>query len=1134
MWSWSFSLQAQYASNSVLGQGKWYKIATKEGGLYQLGTEELRRLGIETANLNPRFLRLYGHRNGMLPQANNAPKIDDLEEMAIWVQGEEDGRWDSADRLLFYAQPADAWRYDAATQRFIHEKNLYSDENFYFLHVGNAPGLRVATQESLPAAAQSISHFDDYLFYEPELFNILNIDRNGGSGRFWYGDRFDLELQRTYRHPLEGLLPGSPLVLTSAVMGQFYGTADFSLAVNGQNIGTQILPTINRGTYEYQGANQVQTFVVNVNDANFELRYSLNRNGQFRRAYLDYYRIQYKRNLRLYGQSTAFRSIESLSSPSTEYVIGNSFADIELWDISTPLQPRRQAFQQEATQLRFRAASTSLREFLLWRNGVAYPVPRLLGAVANQDLHGVEVPNMVIVTAPDFWAEAERLAAFRRSHDGLQVLVVSPQQIYNEFSAGRQDISAIRNFLKMLYDRQPDKLRYLLLFGAASFDYKDRVPNNRNLVPVYESRESLHPIYSYSSDDYFGFLEDHEGEWIETIFTNNPFDHTLEIGIGRLPVKNTQEAAQMVDKVIHYSTSPQKFGAWRNWITFVADDADFNLHQRDANNLSLIVENNHPQYNLRKIYLDAFPQALTPAGEQSPETREAIRKAMEQGSLILNYTGHGGEVGWAEEAILRMEDIKAWRNRFYPLMITATCEFGRYDEPGIVSGAEEALLLPQAGAIALITTTRPVFSSTNFLTNQQVYQSVFTPLAGEMPRLGDIMRFTKNNSLSGSVNRNFALLGDPSLRLAYPQEQVQLTHINDLDIALFPEQQDTLKALEPIRLKGEIRNAAAQKQGQFNGQVQVTVFDKPIMRRTFGTEGAPPFNFESREVRLFNGLATVKDGTFELSFIPPRNMLYAFGKGKVSFYAFDEARQTDAGGSYQDLVVGGSAQNILPEDQAPQVQLFMNDESFRNGGLVGNNPTFLARIFDESGISISSVGIGQDIVLYLNDSLEQARILNEYYTADLDTYQSGTVRYPLRDIPAGKHRLHFRVWDVHNNLAESEIDFVVADNRQMALQAVMNYPNPFQDKTTFQIEHNRAGEDLLLEIQIFDRNGAWITSLQADVSDSNTRLDQLQWDGSSAYGQKVGSGMYIYKVVLKSRYDGATVSTTQRLIFIKD
>ncbi len=807
---------------------------------------------------------------------------------------------------------------------------------------------------------------------------------------------------------------------------------------------------------------------------------------------------------------------------------------MQIWDITAPLQPRRQAFQQEATQLRFRAASTELKEFLLWRNGLAYPLPRLLGTMANQDLHGAEVPNMVIVTAPDFWAEAERLAAFRRSHDGLQVLVVSPQQIYNEFSAGRQDVSAIRNFLKMLYDRQPDKLRYLLLFGAASFDYKDRVQNNRNLVPIYESRESLHPIYSYSSDDYFGFLEDGEGEWIETIFTSNPFDHTLEIGVGRLPVKNTQEAAQMVDKLIYYSTSPDKFGAWRNWLTFVADDADFNLHQRDANNLSLIVENNHPQYNLRKIYLDAFPQIITPAGEQSPETREAIRKAMEQGSLVLNYTGHGGEVGWAEEAILRIEDIQAWRNRVYPLIVTATCEFGRYDEPGIVSGAEQTLLLPQSGAIALITTTRPVFSSTNFLTNQQVYQSVFTPLAGEMPRLGDVMRFTKNNSLSGSVNRNFALLGDPSLRLAYPQEQVHLTHVNDTDIALFPEQQDTLKALEPIRLRGEIRNAAAQKQSQFNGQVQVNVFDKPILRSTFGTEGAPPFGFESREVRLFNGLATVKDGSFELSFIPPRNMLYAFGKGKVSFYAFDEVRQTDAGGSYQDLVVGGSAQNLSPEDQAPQVQLFMNDESFKNGGLVGNNPTLLARISDESGISISSVGIGQDIVMYLNDSLEQARILNDYYISDLDTYQSGRVVYPLRDIPAGKHRLHFRVWDVHNNLAEEQIDFVVADNRQMALQAVMNYPNPFQDKTTFQVEHNRAGEDLLLEIQIFDRNGAWITTLQADAPDSNTRLDQLQWDGSSAYGQKVGSGMYIYKVVLKSRYDGAAVSTTQRLIFIKE
>ncbi|MDX1905096.1 MAG: type IX secretion system sortase PorU, partial [Thermonemataceae bacterium] len=651
-------------------------------------------------------------------------------------------------------------------------------------------------------------------------------------------------------------------------------------------------------------------------------------------------------------------------------------------------------------------------------------------------------------------------------------------------------------------------------------------------VPVYESRESLHPIYSYSSDDYFGFMEENEGEWRET-FNNVPtYDHTLEIGVGRLPVRTLQEAQEVVSKIIDYSlNSINNLGAWRKNIVFLADDGDNNQHQLDADIHANKVEATYPKFNVQKIYLDAYLQETNGGNERSPQCKQSLINAVEKGALVLNYTGHGGEIGWTQEEVLRSQDFSTWNNNHkLPLMITATCEFGRYDEPTIFSGAEKAVLSPKSGAIALITTTRPVFSSTNFLLNTQIYNYLFEPIASEMPRLGDVIRLTKNNSLSGSINRNFSLLGDPSLRLAYPKNDILITKINQKDVSI---EQDSLKALSKVSFEGEIRNTDNSLISNFEGILDVTIFDKVSQKTTLGTQAASPMNFDVRENRLFNGKVSVKNGKFYFETIIPKDIAYNYGFGKISLYATDTTQKVDAGAGKTDIVVGGSNPNPIIDNEPPQIRLFMNDTSFVDGALVGQNPWLIAKLYDENGINISSAGVGHSLTTYLNDSTAYPRVLNDFYTADIDTYKSGEVLYPFRDLPNGFYTLHFKAWDTFNNSAEKNISFIVASNAEMALQNVFNYPNPFSERTTFSFQHNRFEEELQVEIEIFNQKGEKMLQTSRVLPEAKSVVREFNLD-LSLNGTKFADGVYVYKLTLRSAKDNTSASAISRLVIIKN
>ncbi len=1092
---------------SVLVRGTWYKIGVTQPGVYRLSAAGLRQAGLDLGRLDPRTLRLFGNGGGMLPQPNAARCPTDLVENAIAVTGETDGRFDDGDALLFYAPGPHTVRYDSTARRFVHQTNLYADTAFYFLNVGEKPGLRVADRASV-AATTTLTAFDDYVFLEKDLRNIL------ASGREWYGESLTFG-DLTVSFSLPNLVPDSPLLVTLAAMAAAPVETAVQVKFNGQVVGTHPFGTVTAERYDVKGLDGVSTFSTTATtppaDGTLRFVLSYDRKGQSSaQAYFNWLGVQARRELRYGGEPLRFRSLESRRQAAVNYQLGNAAAGLQLWDVTRPFQPENQLFTAETTTARFGAKADTLREFVAFLEKDALE-PASVRAIPTQNLHGLTAPALLIVTAPAFRPQAERLAAFRRQHDGLTVAVVTTEEVFNEFASGKADPTALRDFARFLYNQPASALKYLLLFGDATYDYRGRTGGNlaQGYVPVYESRESLHPIYSYSSDDYFGFLDANEGEWPET-YTG---DHLLDLGIGRLPVKTTEEAAAVVDKLLRYE-NPASLGPWRQRVSFVADNGDYNLHQQDADRLAQSVGKTRPGLWTEKLFVDAFPPVSSPTGTKAPAVNAAINQRVQDGALILNYTGHGGTSGWAEEQILTRADIFSWRNADrMPLMVTATCEFGRYDNPAEVSGAELALLLPRAGMIGLLTTTRPVFANTNFLVNEAFYQALLEAKTGAI-RLGDVQRLTKNRSLSGPVNRNFALLGDPSMRLALPTPSVTLT-----------QTPDTLRAARSVTLTGEVRGPDGQRDAGFEGLATVTVLDKPTAVRTPGSADSPPMRFEVQKNVLFNGMATVRAGRFLVQFVVPKTVESALGRGKISLYAQRTDGSNDAGGG-TEVWVGGAPFAGPGDTKPPQIRLFLNDTLFRDGGETGPNARLLARLTDESGLNLR-----RDLTLTLDDTLQFR--LNEAYLADADNFRAGSLTYLLPTLAPGAHVFRLKAYDVFDNAAEALLHFSVNEYTNPTLTDVVSYPNPFRDQTTFRFGHGAEGDDLDVEVEIMDAAGRVLRRLHTVADRAESPLSALTWDGRGDSGALLANGLYFYRIFARSFQTGQQQHGAGKLILAR-
>lgn len=1115
------SAQAQ----SVLQQGVWVKIGVTQPGVYRLDQAALVRLNPAFAQADPRRIRLYGNGGAALPQPNATPRPADLTENAIQVTGEADGRFDVGDALLFFGQSPHVVRYDSVARRFVHQINPYADTTFYFVTIGASAGRRIAGRPAgTVGAAASITTFDDYQFHEKDLVKLQSVH----SGREWLGEYMTIDTTQTVPFDMPGLVTSAPVRIRASVVAGAVVPTSFRLQVNGQTAGTLTMPTISGYEYNYQGVVKTDTFLVKPTTTESTVRLSLTFQTSGQRSaqgYLDFLAVQARRELRQYDQPTWVRRLAV-----GQVAVRQTTAALRVWDVTDPLAPAEQAYVRPVSgEVTWR--NTQTNDCFLFTDAQSL-TPASLATVANQNLRGQATPNLLIVTPAAWLDQAERLAAFRREHDKMTVLVVTTAQVYNEFGSGQPDPTAIRDAIRYFYQKQPSQLRYVLLFGDATYNYRN-IGNQispaqlANMVPVYESRESLHPVYSYSSDDYFGFMDASEGEWAET----GPDDHRMEMGVGRLPVTSPDEARTVVDKLIRYASDASLTGDWQTRVMFVADDGDSNIHQRGADLLAASLEKGAPAYRPERVFLGDFPQEITSGGQKAPLVNQYINRAITDGRLIINYSGHGGILGLADEQIVTLADIRSWKNRRLPLFVTATCQFGRYDDPTTTSGAELVLLSRTGGAIGLLTTTRPVYENTNLLLNDAFYKVVFAPVDGRMPRLGDVMRLTKNNSLSGPVNRNFALLGDPSMQLAYPKAQAALTQVNGQ--AVTASRLDTLRGLQTVELAGEIQQQG-QRLSDFSGTIRLTLYDKATTKTTLGAEAdSPKMSYQVYTSTLFTGQVPVQQGRFVVRFTMPKDIDYAVGRAKLYAYAVRSDSLLDAVGSYDSLRVGGSVLADSPDTQPPVLTLSAVGGTPQGDAVRVTGPDVTLRIglSDNRGINVARSGLGHELVAQFGG--QSPVILNDTYVANGSDGRQGEASYTFRSVASGTYRVRVKAWDINNNSVEGALSIVVSERPGLTVRALRASPNPVLTEATLTAELDRTGESLDWTVGIYDLSGRLVNQQTGGCSDCPATIDVGTWNGRARAGQPMPDGLYILQLQVRSATDGSVANGSGRIVLTK-
>lgn len=1119
--------ETSWPRSSVLADGDWYRVRIDTTSIFKLTYKDLKDLGVQVDNLSPDALHLYGNGGRMLPQSNDTEHPRSLKPAPVAVYAGNDGKMDQGDYLLFYGEGSHGWAYDQGSEKFQHEYHEYSDSTYYFLTVDRARDpVRIATERSLSEAAYTTSQFDQLLFHERD--QLTEINREISSGRRWFGEAFS---SQTRSRQFDFTFVSQPQSVDFQYRMAHHGESGgvFTINTNGRTVARVNMRATSPGyTAPFASVSQgTKVLNPNTNQLSLTLTYQ---GGNSTKGWLDHLSLAGRTDLRYAGRPLLFQNKTAAEHPTVRYQLAGLPSSAQVWDITHNSTVHRQNLNKQDGFRTFTDSGGQVRRYLAFEPSDARPV-QPIGKVANQNLHGLPSADMLIVTHPRFREQAQELANFHRQTDGLKSHVVTPQAIYNEFASGKQDITAIRWFAKMFYDRaddpsgQPD---YLVLFGDASYDYKDRLEDNTNLVPTYESPNATNPSTSYLSDDYYGYLDANEGALDKANGTD-----LLDISIGRIPVNTPKQAQQVIDKIKRYYQNKNHFGSWQNTLTFMADDMEESWEKRfveDSEALIGRLNKQAPAFNMDKIYADAYEQQTTSGGKRYPAVSEAINQQINEGSLIMNYMGHGGERGLGSERIVTFDDIQQWNNEYrMPLLVTATCEFTRFDAPSLLSAGERAFLKPDGGAIALLSTTRLVTAGSNYELTRKVFeQNLFTREAGEHKTIGEVMKdaknaYTKDNNFFNANTRKFALIGDPALKLAYPKHEVVTTRINRRPF----QSKDSLKALQKVTLQGEVRNTQGERLKNFNGEVYPTVYDKEVEQRTLANDpAARPLDFKLLNSIIYDGKAPVDNGRFRATFVVPKDISYELGTGKISYYATDY--ESDAHG-YDRVTVGGTADSPVVDDQPPEVVLYLNTRTFKDGGTTGPNPLVLADIQDDNGINTAANGIGHQPQLTLDG--ERALSLSDAYQASLDTFNKGTLRHPLTNLSPGRHYLQLKVWDVTNKSASDRLSFLVVGEDQLTVEALMNYPNPFSETTTIAFEHNQKGNPLTIKLNVYNMQGQQVATATQQGQPEASR-QTLEWDGTNAHGAPLSPGVYIYEVTLTNQ-KGATVQESSRLVIQK-
>jgi hypothetical protein len=1122
-------------SNAVLANGDWYRFYIEKSGVYKISKSFLKQLGLNLNNVNPRNLKIYGNGGRMVPLSNSVDYPADLIENAIQIVGEEDGSFDNTDYILFYAEGVDNW----SEENFTH-LNLYATKSYYYISAQGGLGKRIAVMPEVTATTTAITSYDFFDFYEKDLINIVRL------GRRWFGDDFSFNNDQTFNFSIPNFNASTPLNIRVVAAASSLNTSTLNVKLNGIDSGS--LNFSGLGASGDIGFSENSTITSTPAALNVAVKLSYNNNGvPSAKAYLDFITVRGKANLIGFGKQYRFQYDAAATIIGFgEYQFSTANSITEVWDI-TDIYNVTKVINNNQSTFSFKAALGEVRKYVAVDMQDYYaPQKESNSKVVNQNLKGTIFNNAqgqfqdidyLIVTPQFLKSSAEKLAAFHRSNSGMNVKVVNLENIYTEFSSGKQDIGAIRNFVKYVYSNASSaarKVKYLNLFGAASFDFKNRIPNNTNAVPIYQALESRSAgPASFCSDDFFGLMDLNEGA--------NSNGSGLDIAVGRIIASDAKEADQMVNKIIEYHDI-KSYGNWRNNLIFIGDDPSAEKEgdkqlQYFQNKLADNIGIQKPFLNINKILLDSYVQEVAGGGARYPKARTDIFEAFEKGALIFNYLGHGGEDGLADERIWEKEDSQNLRNQYkYPLFITITCDFSRFDNPYKQTGGEITYLNPQGGAISMITTVRAIGQGEAQVFNPVLAKYLFAFDGSSYVSIAEALRLAKNQMNSNVV----VYIGDPALFLAIPKPKVILTKVNDVPIT---EAFDDFKSLGVMKVAGQVVDENNNPISNYNGALAVTIFDKNILRNTLRNDfadalvndnpftTAPTMPFVALGETIFRGNANVTNGNFEFNFVVPRDIRVPLGNGRMSFYAKKTNELVDQTGSNTDIKVGGINENAAPDTTPPTVKLYMNDESFISGGITNESPIFLAILEDENGMNTAS-GIGHDMIAILDGDESNPYLVTDYYETEPDNYKKGRLKFPFRNLEKGLHTLTFKAWDVYNNPISADVQFVVVGDETLTLTNVLNYPNPFVSYTQFWFTHNRPFEPLEVQIQVMTVTGKVVWTKNQLVNTDGFLSREITWDGRDDFGDKIGKGVYIYKLTVKSTLTNKKTEKFEKLVIL--
>lgn len=1129
--------------NSVLATGSWHRFYIEKSGVYLVSKSFLQSIGVNVA-VDPRNIKIYGNGGRMLPLLNSTAYPIDLEENAIQFVGEADGVFNENDYILFYAEGMDKWNEESLTH-----VNQFADRSYYYVTTNGAAGKRIQNYTE-PSGTPNLflSNYDGYQFHEVDLFNAGKI------GRRWFGEKFDLDDNQTFQFVLPNYTSGSPVNFSANFAAVSFVSTSFKVKANTIDIGTVPIIAASGSSLGYENILNT-TFVPTSNAVTIDLSY-INSGVPSSKGYLDYIILKYNAELKGFGKQFLFsNNLVKTNIGVGQFVVSNATTLRSVWDVTDIYNVTKLDNTQNTVS--FKLALGQDKKFVAVDNVDFYtPLKENETNVANQNLKGTIFKNnqglfqdidYLIVTPSSLVAQAETLANFHRNNSNMSVKVVPLPLIYSEFGGGKQDVAAIRNFVKYVYDNASNttsKVKYLNLFGDASYDFKNRIKNNTNIVPIFHGfdvSQSLNPnnstnfslFSSFMSDDFFALMDSNEGNMSATA-------DLMDLAVGRMLVSSNTQASEMVNKVLEYHDE-KSYKRWRNNLVYYSDDPDPFLSgdyllQRDLNELADEVSVANPFFNSNKIFTDAYVQEVSAGGPRYPQAKKAFIDAIELGALVLNYYGHGNEESFAVERIFEKADAQTLNNRYkYPLFITITCEFTRFDDPNRPTGGEYMYWNKAGGAIALLATTRQISQSLGINLNEAIYDNLFTMENNSYISIAESLRRAKI-SLGGSNKRVVFYIGDPALKLAIPKPKIVLTKINGENINTTTL---SLQALSLATLSGEVVDESNTLITNYNGDLAVQVYDKNLNRLTLDNDNVslppinqPKLNFISLGEVIYRGNASVVNGKFEFSFIVPQDIQIPVGNARVSFYSKSNSPILQNQTGYNTQIKVGGVNTTAPSDTTPpKLKLYMNDTNFVSGGITNESPIFLAFLEDENGINTAS-GIGHDIVAILDNDENNPFNLNDYYETETDNYKKGKVTYPFRDLAPGLHTILFKAWDVYNNLITAEIQFVVIGDGDLQLERVLNYPNPFVSYTEFWFNHNRPFEPLEVQVQILTITGKLVKTINQTVVNEGFTSRDIKWDGKDDFGDKIGKGVYVYKVTVKSAITGKKSEKIEKLVIL--